>query len=769
MNEQALTKIQGAIIVIVLATVVGAGVYFMQEQTAVRENKPPIVITKASNLFPKVGEKVIFDGGASKDSDGQIASYSWDFGDGSTAAGAKVEHAYTLPGRYTAILTCIDNRGANSTNDDDLISVKVDLPALVPKMDSPPVAVIGVDRDVLNTGQEIAFNGKSSFGWSMVGGDVTPDNNKIKEWSWDFGDGAKASGSDARHSYAKPGNYLVKLNVMSDIGKENTEGRTVRIIARGVPYKGVMKNPDTYVFAEDLPVSAIDPAIATTNPPRNVLLVLTDFLVFYGKGATEPQPMLAERLEISSDGKTYTFFLRKGVKFWNGDELTADDVVYTFQRWCAMNLVRGWANLIVQPITGIAPGRYVPPSLFENAIKAVDRYTVKITLVKPYAPFLEHLGRPIAGVLNKKYAVDRGSWRPGDPKNWTNVRDEKMNLGENLMGSGPYMLKELVLNERYDLERFDGYWRGPAKIKRVRHLYVVEATTRLLMLNNGDVDAIVVRTGEVPQVEALPGVKLLVAQYGGTVESIYFKYNIEAARQPGGVEGIFPEFFQDVHMRKAFAYAFPYEEFIKRGYLGLTAKPSGHLAPGSFGYFEHFKYQYDLAKATEEFKLAHGGEVWKKGFTIALGYAPFAAHLGPIIENLLGESLAKINPKFKIIIRLIPWPAFTEMAMFYGSAQNGPDPVWYNYNFHSTWLFAAYAGYKNPEVDQLLDQAAGQTDRNLRLALYEKATKLIEEDVPLIPVAYRPMLYACRDYIGGYYYQVAWTVNGGYYYELTKG
>jgi len=769
-DGKAITRIQGILIVVVLLIVLGAGFYYYQEQTAVRVNVPPTVVVVASNLFPKIGEKVTFDGSGSKDPDGQIATFAWDFGDGSTGSGAKAEHAFTLPGRYIVVLTCTDNRGASATNDANLIFVKVERPPVTPKMENPPTSVVGVDRDVANTGQEIVFSGGSSFGWSLSRGDVIADAAKIKEWRWDFGDGATATGKDVKHAYAKPGNYLVKLTVKSDIGKEDVEVKTIRILAPGAAYKGVMKNPDTYVYGSDVGVSGIDPCMTTGNSNRNMLLALTDFLVFYGKGATEPQPMLAERWEISPDGKTYTFYLRKGVKFWNGDELTADDVVYTYQRWCAMNLVRSWANYICQPITGIPPGRHVPVSLYDDEIKAVDNYTVQIKLVRPNMAFLEYLGRPMAGIISKKFAIDHGSWRMGDTKNWTNVRDEKMEFGENLMGSGPYKLKELVMNERYVLERFDGYWRGPAKVKRVLFLYVLEWSTRLMMLKNGDVDAIAIRTADTPQVEGLPGIKLLASPSDGFMEAIYLKFNIDMSKQPVGVEGIFPEFFHDVHMRRAFAYAWNSAEYVKQAYLDKTQVPTGYMLPGSFGYFDHFsKYKYNLDKATEEFKLAHGGKVWEKGFTIVLGYQPWGLNEGTIMANLLSQSLTKINPKFKLFAQQGAWPTLLEWAMFFAVAQNGPDPAWYGYDYKSTELFQSYAGYKNPTLDALLDDAAAETDRTKRLELYKKATAIMEEDVPIILTAYRPQFYACRDYIGGFYFQIAWTVNGGYFYEITKG
>jgi len=770
MNRRAITRIQGAFVIVVIAIVAIAGTYYMQQQTAVRENKPPTAVAAASNLFPKVGEKVAFDGSSSKDPDDQIVTYSWDFGDGSTGTGAKAEHAYTLPGRYIVVLTCTDSRGAAATNEADLIFLKVARPVTVPKADSPPVALIAVDRDVVNAGQEIAFSAGSSFGWTLVREDVSADTAKVKEWRWDFGDGAIATGKDVKHAYARPGTYLVKLTVVSDTGKEDTEGKTIRILVSGIAYKGVMKNPDTYVYADSVAVSGIDPCMTTGSPNRNILLALTDYLVFYGQGATEPQPMLAERWEISSDGRTYTFYLRKGVKFWNGEELTADDVVYTFQRWCAMNLARSAANQYVLPITGRSPGKYVPPELYEKAIQATDKYTVKITLVIPYAPFLQNLGLPIGGILSKKFAIERGSWRPGDSKNWTNVRDSKMELGENLMGSGPYMLKEIVLNERYVLERFDGYWRGPARIKRVLYLYVVDWSTRLLMLKNGDVDAITVRTADVPQVEGLPGVKVLATQYDGFSEGIYLKFNIDLGKQPPGAEGVFPEFFHDINMRKAFAYAFPNEEYIKQAYLGRGGRPSGIFLPGAFGYFDHYgRYAYDLAKATEHFKLAHGGRVWEKGFTIVLGYQPWGIVEGTIAANLLKESLAKINPKFKVIAQQGAWPTLLDWTMFMAVAVVAPDPLGYNNVYHSTWLFQSYAGYKNQTLDTLLEQAAQQTDRTKRLELYQKAARIVEEEVPVLLTAYRPQFYVCRDYIGGFYFQVAWTVNAGYFYELTKG
>ena len=148
------------------------------------------------------GETVAFDGSASTPGDRPIASYTWDFQDGTRGTGPKPSHAFARSGRYVVTLRVQDDRpGACNSSSDQLV---VDVNAA-------PVAVAGPDRHVA-VGETVELTGAQSY-------DV---DGKVASWAWDLGDGTKAEGVTVAHAYTAPATYLVTLTVRDDAGLANS-------------------------------------------------------------------------------------------------------------------------------------------------------------------------------------------------------------------------------------------------------------------------------------------------------------------------------------------------------------------------------------------------------------------------------------------------------------------------------------------------------------------------------------------------------------------
>ncbi|HCC33214.1 MAG TPA: ABC transporter substrate-binding protein, partial [Clostridiales bacterium] len=179
----------------------------------------------------------------------------------------------------------------------------------------------------------------------------------------------------------------------------------------------------------------IDPAVGNDFSDSISLVNLYDSLVFPNFDGTV-RPHLATRWDVSPDGLEYTFYLRTGVKFHNGDELTAEDVEFSMKR--LLTIGQGFAYLF----------------LHVTSVSVVDRYTVKMTLNEPFAPFISALVRFY--VLNKRQVLaNRRSGPYGDMgdygKEWLLTNDA---------GSGPYKVKEMKMEEYLLAERFDDWWDG---------------------------------------------------------------------------------------------------------------------------------------------------------------------------------------------------------------------------------------------------------------------------------------------------------------------
>ncbi|MBW2562878.1 MAG: PKD domain-containing protein, partial [Deltaproteobacteria bacterium] len=167
----------------------------VQTSAIITVNEPPTANAGLDRIVSP-GEKVLFDGSATKDRDGNIKSYKWNFGDGNIAKGAKVTHSYQNSGKYRVRLVAIDNSETNCNISEDVVNIRVNV---------PPVAVIKGRLEKVSYGvyDVIIFDATGSY---------DPDDDPLT-FSWNFGDGQSAQGPKATHRFKKPGKYTVKLRV----------------------------------------------------------------------------------------------------------------------------------------------------------------------------------------------------------------------------------------------------------------------------------------------------------------------------------------------------------------------------------------------------------------------------------------------------------------------------------------------------------------------------------------------------------------------------
>ena len=174
-------------------------------------NVPPVA-EAGDDQAVEVGTTVSFDGSASRDEDGTIVSYSWNFGDGNSAMGVTISNVYGEAGVYEVTLIVTDDDGDTGS---DTLTVAVTPPA---PSNIPPVAKAGSDRSAL-IGEEISFDGSAS----------TDADGTIASYSWDFGDGNTAAGVTASHIYGDVGDYTVTLTVTDDDGDSGVDTLTVNV------------------------------------------------------------------------------------------------------------------------------------------------------------------------------------------------------------------------------------------------------------------------------------------------------------------------------------------------------------------------------------------------------------------------------------------------------------------------------------------------------------------------------------------------------------
>ena len=192
---------------------------------------------------------------------------------------------------------------------------------------------------------------------------------------------------------------------------------------------------------------SLDPQLTTMQYAHQVLENLNATLMERDANG-KIVPAVAESYTIDDTGTVYTFTLKQGVKFQNGEELTADDVVYTFERGAS--------------VSDFAP---------VDSVEALSDYEVAIKLKAPNAPFLASLTKVTMAILNREATEAAGD-----------------GFARNPVGCGPYMLTGWASGEYITLEAFDDYYKGAPEIKNVKIKFVGDTNTALIALESGDTD-----------------------------------------------------------------------------------------------------------------------------------------------------------------------------------------------------------------------------------------------------------------------------------------
>lgn len=563
------------------------------------------------------------------------------------------------------------------------------------------------------------------------------------------------------------------------------------------PQQPAAKNPDTLTVVRFGDPETLDPAYAYDTASSEILLwnIYETLLFFEGESTSEFVPLLATEVPsagnggISSDGLTYTFTIRENVKFHDGSALTAEDVKYSLLRFMFMDRDGGPSWILLEPILGVSSTRddagTLNAALFDQADRAiqVQGNKVSITLKQPFAPFLAIMAQ-WSTVTSKAWAAGQGDW------DGTNAGLQALNnptepSGTKFfsagVGTGPFKLASWDRqNRQVVLERNDAYWREPAKLARVVFRVIEEFGPRKLMLEQGDADIVTVNRPEQSQVTGIEGVEVVddIPQLSNV--GIFMNLNVKTGGGNPDVgsgrldgNGIPADFFADVNVRRGLAQAIDYEAAIRDCYRGKAQVGHGPIPRGLFGYDEGRDwYTFDTSRAGSAFREAQDGRLWDTGFkfTVLFNSGNTARQC---LAQVIKTGVESLNPKFKVDVRGVTWAQYLSLyregklpLWIIGWAADYPDPD----NFvspymHSTGTYASAQSYKNPQVDQLIEQARSETDQGKRAQIYEQLQEIAHNDVFTVwldPVALQVM----REWVEGWYSNP--TFPGLYLYPISK-
>jgi peptide/nickel transport system substrate-binding protein len=482
---------------------------------------------------------------------------------------------------------------------------------------------------------------------------------------------------------------------------------------------------------------SLDPAITTVNGGRSTVKNIYESLVDLEKGSVEPKPALATAWQVSPDGLTYTFTLRRGVTFTDGSPWNAEAARFGIERTMKIQQGPAWVLRAVK------------------AVEATDESTLRISLKEPYAAFLDGL---VLIAFPSPTAV-RQNEKDGDlGRGW---------LRDHAVGTGPFKLDRWDPGQQLTLVRNDQYWRGwnGPHVTRVIHRFIKEPATQRLMLEKGDLDlSSVVSVDDLP---ALQRNKDLVVQAHPT----WWVFSLQMNTQKGPLK--------DVRVRKAIAYLFDYEGHNKGAMKGMVQPAHGPFPPEMVGKSRIpgvVTYSRDVEKAQallREAGLGSGGA--KLSMNIIAGFDEhkkaaeiLQANLAEVgiqlhIQEMNGPTWTNTNTTLETAPDIVPYwavPAFNNpdaiLSLIYHSRSQGKNG--------RNWMY-----YQNPRVDDLIDQARAVLDPTKRNALYENVARLITEDCPVILVN-RPLnVTPHRAWLKGYYYNPAYLYMYRFYEMWLDG
>lgn len=458
-------------------------------------------------------------------------------------------------------------------------------------------------------------------------------------------------------------------------------------------------------------------------------------------GSSHIEPGLAETWEISPDGREYTFHLRHGVKFHNGNDFTAEDVVYTFNR---MLTEEGTVNTeAVDQIKG-AGALFAGSADTLEGIEAVDDYTLKITLEEPFAAFLACLSTPGASIYDKEATEEAGENFGMDPAV--------------TVGTGAFKFDSWTYNDRLVLKRNDDYWRGPSKLPGVIIRIIPDTETQSMMFENGELDILDLDfvTDAIDRFEAAYPDQIVKGPRVG-ITYLTFNFHIEP--------------FQNIKVRKAVQMAIDRQAILDALYGGRGQVEQGILPHGVIGFNEklsEISYDPEGAKAL----LKEAG--YENGFTMELAADSSASDTMTMALEIIKDQLSAvgINAEIKNYDEStwLETRKAGELPMYistWTADYNDPDNFVYTFFGNEEKTAIRSINYPDAAVMERVAAARAMVNEDERLAEYHTVEeKLISEDAAWIPMFSRLHLYAVSKRVENFV--PMWSgVSDKIYYGIT--
>lgn len=468
-----------------------------------------------------------------------------------------------------------------------------------------------------------------------------------------------------------------------------------------------MEDPATYSWVE------------MSNQTRHTL----EYLSITGPDNVT-RPMLADHWDAAEDLKTWTFYLRQGVMWHTGEELTADHIKWNVERWLDPKTASSNAGLSVFSAmveeTGEKDAKGKPiKRMSKGAVEVVDKYTIRFHLSKPVLSAPEDC-------YNYPTAIAHPSFKPP--------------LADNMIGTGPFQLAELKVGDRCILKRVtktkDGkdfkYWGGKVYLDEI-HYYNFEADNQLSAFASGDVDGVYQFTVEqIDLAKTLPGV-IHVAR---TAQTIACRMQID--QKP----------FSDKRVRQAICKSVDNAVVKKLVYGdGGDVGQNHHVAPVHPDYQALAPLKRDVAAAKALLKEA-GAENLEVTIDVGNTDGPWHQSVAEAMRDQLKE--AGITLKINVMPPAKYWEVWTKTPFGITAWTHRPLGTMAMSLAYRTGVAWNETHYANPEFDKALDAAEATLDVNERKPKLAKAAQILQDDCIMIMPLFRPIYTIVSKSVQGY-------------------
>ncbi|HDT6005566.1 TPA: oligopeptide ABC transporter substrate-binding protein OppA [Klebsiella michiganensis] len=474
--------------------------------------------------------------------------------------------------------------------------------------------------------------------------------------------------------------------------------------------------------------SSLDPHKVESDVENNIISDLFEGLVSVSPTG-EIEPRLAEKWE-NKDNTVWTFHLRPGVTWSDGTAITAQDIVWSWQRLVSPLTASPYAsypgNMHIINGAEIAQGKKAPETL---GVKAVDDATLEVTLTQPNAAFLAMLAHPSLVPLDKVLIS-----RYGDK--WTKP--------EHIVTSGPYKLSQWVVNERIVAERNPRYWdNAHTVINKVTYLPISSETADVNRYKAGEIDIVyTVPINQFAQLKKTMGDQLDVSPQLATY---YYEFN---TTQPP---------FNDPRVRRALNMALD-KDIIAEKVLGQGQRPAWLISQPDIGGVKLHNPEYAswprekrIAEAKKLLSEAGYNEthplVFNLLYNTSESHQRIAIAASSMWKKNLGVEAKLQNQEWKTMLDAMHTHNFD--AVRYAWIADYDDAATFLNNFR-TGDSENTSQYSNPAYDEALRNAAKASDTTARGKFYQQAEDLLGQDVPAIPVYHYVRTHLVKPWVGGF-------------------